>query len=118
MPAARRNLLIEQGAKFELEMVLKVEGTPINLTGYTVRAQVRTKRSPTATLIAELTVDVTPLEGRVILSLTAAETAELSFIKGEWDMELVPPSGENDARRLFQGKVDFSREVTVPVVVP
>jgi hypothetical protein len=133
MPAATYNLLIEQGARFRRELVIKLNGTPRNLTGWSGNAQIR-KDYKTRSLIATFTVTVDPLTGRVQWALTSAQTAALpsncnpwdvpskfpfkSFLalpKGifVWDLELIiDPTGETD--RYLQGGVMITPNSTLP----
>jgi len=118
MPAAKLDLLIEQGATFKHTLFVKQgaaeSGPPADLTGYTARMQIRSEVESTSILI-ELTVSngriaITPAEGKIAITISAADTAALEFEVGVYDVELVSASGEVD--RIVQGKVTLSREVT------
>lgn len=114
MPATRKRLLIEQGATWSQALrAVDVAGAAVNLTGYTVRMQIREPfeglalggllATPTATVTAAATGDFT-------VSLTAAETEDLTPGPYVYDIEIVAPGGAVD--RIFAGDVDVEPEVT------
>ena len=118
MPAAKLNLVIEQGATFTHQLQLR-DGPDIyspvkDLTGYTARIQLRSDiNSPD--VILELTTEngriaLSPLEGKIQLKLSATETSALDFAKAVYDMEVSSPTG--DVTRVIQGNFSLSRQVT------
>ncbi len=118
MAAGKLDLTIEQGATFRHALVVK-QGTgtsaPVaNLTGYTARMQIRTEVESSQVLIALTTengrITITPLDGRIDLTISATDTAALNFESGVHDVEIV--SGGGEVTRLVQGKVKLSKEVT------
>lgn len=86
---------------------------PLNLTGYTVTAQIRTyPESPI--LAATFTVTVTDaVNGRVTLSLTSAQTEDLP-LKSFWDVQIKNASGTFN-QTYVRGLVFANRQVTVDV---
>lgn len=108
-------LNINQGANLELPFILKDEsGSPLNLTGYTARMQLRSSYTAT-TFALELTtannrIVITPLEGKLTLTLDAATTATLPAQRYVYDIELVSASGF--VSRIVQGECIVSPEVT------
>lgn len=115
MPAGIYDMLCEQGATFQRQLVWQDESEqPINLTGYTARMQVRTSIK-SSELVTELTtgnsrIVLTPELGKIELVLTAAQTAALPAKQCVYDLELVSPSGV--VTRLLQGTFLISPEVT------
>lgn len=114
------DLLIKQGSTFgPHEFTLtNPNGTPLNLTGCSIRAQMR-KRAGDATATAALTTPITaPLAGKFTLSLSAAETTPLPAgetlkdpaSKGVWDCELLDSLGQ--VTPLYYGDTTVFREVT------
>lgn len=108
-------LNINQGANLSLEIALKNQDqTPLNLTGYVARMQLRTSYvSPSFAL--ELTTEngrllLTPLTGIITLSLSATTTAALAAKKYVYDLEIVSPTGF--VTRVLQGEAIVSPEVT------
>lgn len=125
MAAATLDILIEQGATFKRILSLTDNALPtpnsIDLTGCTVRAQVREKTS-SATVAATITCTITDDVGGVIsLLISATNTAlipsAVQSIAGAkidrnyiWDLEIVYL--DNTVVRLLQGKVTLSPEGT------
>lgn len=112
--AGEYDITIEQGSGFSLSLIYEApEDSPVDFTGSTGRMQVRSKYSSTDTLI-ELTTENDGIElgndGSIQLSMPAADTAELSFSRGVYDLEIVPPVGE--PYKIIKGNVFLKREVT------
>lgn len=89
--------------------------TPVDLTGYTARMQIRASVSSNTFLL-----ELTTANGRIILdntaktitlSLTATETAALTWVKGIYaSIEMVSAGGQVTA--LAQGSVVVKKEAT------
>lgn len=128
MPAGRYNLLIEQGATFEIELQYKdSNGVAVDLTGYSGRLQIRPSiGSPTAYLClsSSLNADGTglnfsgsngttpPTSGSIGVYISAATSSMLTFNTGVYDLEI--QSG-TFVTRLLQGNVQLSKEVTTGI---
>lgn len=116
MAAAVYDITIEQGSVFELNLVYKDNaGTPINLTGYSARMQVRQKYSsttPVLSLVSPTNITLGGALGTIAVKAAATATADLGIKTGVYDLELVPPSGAGDAFRLVEGSVVVTPEVT------
>ncbi len=103
-----------------------------DLTGYDVRMDIRKAQTPTATPILQLTTDdymqlaietVDAISYLVIgIDIPASETKRLSFkaqdgsLIAYYDIEIVPPTGEEYAWRALMGTIAYSREVTAAEV--
>lgn len=104
---------IDQGTTWNRYFIWSISGTPVNLTGYTARMQLRRTRSDVAPVLtltdanSKLVIDA--VNGKVTMKLTAAETAAMNGTYF-YDMEVVSASG--DVTRLFQGKIVINDEVT------
>lgn len=121
MDAGRMDLKCNQGADFE-ELLVLFTGDPLepwDLTGCTLRAQVR-KYTGSPDLIAEITCTITDAAaGEVMLSLTAAQTAAIDAPGNSWkdakvyawDLLLTTPSGK--LIRLLNGSFAVSPRGTV-----
>lgn len=111
--AKNLNLHLEQGAQFTIPIVYKEGDTVFNFTGATVKCQFREKVS-SPTPIVDLSVGsgltLTPLEGKIVMTVTAAQTAAMTVFKGVWDMLVTLPSGEKF--RILTGEWEVSRGVT------
>jgi hypothetical protein len=117
MPAASYNVVIEQGATWSLILSLKKPNKlPVDLTGYTVKCQIR--KPPNfddgeAEVIAEPvgTVLDPAKDGVLTLILAKEVTAELDFTTAEYDVFVKSATGETS--KLLKGKAEFQRSVTV-----
>lgn len=118
------NLTIRQGATFgPIVCTLKnADTSAVNITGYTVRAQVRkTPTSRKATGFAATCAIVNAALGQFSFEFTAANTAALVVGENEsdadslyyWDMELQQPDGK--VIPMVYGTVKVFREVTKEV---
>lgn len=84
---------------------------PVDMTGATARMDIRDSNGA---LLLSLTTEngrlVIAAPGRLIITLTAAETAAIAWSAGVYDLELQMSNG--DVTRWAQGSVSVSREVT------
>ena len=115
MAAAQYDFTIEQGSKFTLPLEWRSDGgAPVDITGYSVRMQIRQSVNAPDVLLEATTANglfsIDGPAGRLTLTLPSSLTAAISWSRGRYDIELVDPAGE--ARRLIQGSVSVSREVT------
>lgn len=115
MRPANYDLELWQGQTFNFVLVWKDStGSPINLTGYSGRMQLR------PTVMAEVVFTELSTEngkmtfdhpnGRISLTLSAEETAQIKSKNAVYDLEIFNAEGE--VRRLMEGKVLIHREVT------
>lgn len=104
------NLYIDQGTDFSAIVSLKnQDGTPINLTGYTVASQFRKSyRSSSAVDFIATVYDATA--GKVKLRLTASSTSSLTPGRFLYDVEVTSPIGEK--RRALEGIIVLTPEIT------
>lgn len=122
MAAGVYDITIEQGARFVLEATYTSDGTtPINLTGYSGRGQVRA--TATSAPVASFTVTIpTPATGVVRAVIEADDTAAIptdgaNYSKTKvyyYDIELYT-TDDADVIRLLNGKATVSPEITKPV---
>ena len=88
---------VEQGSTFQWEIyLLDTDGvTPLDLTGCTVRSQLRKSYSDTnPTLSFTCTINPVPTTGRVIISATATQTAAVPKGKYVYDVEVEDTVGK------------------------
>ena len=114
MTAGLYDIIIEQGATFQMSLTWNDNtGSPINLSGYSARMQVRTSYEAEETLVS-----LTSLGGDIVLggalgtiaiTIAASVTETLQIDEGVYDLELV---NGLTVTRLLQGKATVSREVT------
>lgn len=114
MIAATYNMLADQGATFGRVITWNTSaGTPVNLTGYTAKMQVRTTDS-TRTLVLELStingrIALGGAAGTITLTVTAADMGVTAGVH-VYDLELTVGT---TVTRLTQGQFDIRPEVTV-----
>ena len=120
LPIAQADICIFQGATFDQVLYYETgePSTPVDLTGYTAKMQIRSKPESKA-LILELSTDIS--NGRITLNysgsngairlfISAADTANLSVCdKAVYDLELTTGAVTT---RILQGNVIISPEVT------
>lgn len=85
-------------------------GTGINLTGYTITAEIR--QAVGGVLIETFTTDMTvgAATGRIDLTMTAAETALLTFSKAKYDIKF--DDGSNGIHFWVEGNVETKSPIT------
>lgn len=109
----REPLVINQGATFRRRFRWSLDGTPVDLTGWTARMEAR--RFPAAaTVLAELTetAGITlGADGHIDLLLTAAETAALPPTRAVYDLRLTQP-GAGDTIPFLVGPFTVRAAVT------
>ena len=108
------NFTIKQGSTFRKPFQWIAGGSPVDMTGWTARMQIRPEVD-SEIVIAELTTEdggitIEPLEGKFNLYLSDVETSAFSFEDAVYDIELVDQSG--DVHRNIGGKIKLSPEVT------
>ena len=89
---------------------LVVYQPPVDLTGCSAKMMIR---DPAGVLLLELSMDNGRLvagDGRIVITLTAAETAAITWTKGRYDLELTMSNG--DVTRWAEGEAVVSQEVT------
>ena len=121
LEAPEKNFRMDQGSTFDEQFNLTQASVPLNMTGYTIRFQIR--RTPTADAILSGTlangkivwVDQTLGQFRIILS--ASDTANIGFIKSDdnvinarYDIEITSPTGVVD--KPVKGAWVMKREIT------
>ena len=132
MAAGRYSFTIEQGATFQLELQYKdANQTPINLTGYSGRMQIRPSAASQTvylTLSSSLNSDGTglnfsgsnnstsPSSGSIGIYIASCTSSMLSFDgPAYYDLELYSGSAPCPFTiRLLEGQVQLSKEITRP----
>jgi hypothetical protein len=125
MSAGRYDIVLEQGATFDLPLrYLDSVGTPVNLTGYSARMQVR--EAPDSVLLVEFNSALTAngaifmngaaedrsdgANGNIRVFMSAANTSALPRFSGRYDLELVDSSSYTI--RLLEGQFRVEPEIT------
>lgn len=113
--AAQLNLELQQGSTFNYTLtVTDLDGTVIDLTGYSARMKIRTPQY-TSTPIDDWTSAGGELvmgddAGTITFNVSAATTAALNFKTARYDLEIEDGSGV--VTRLIEGYIMLSKEVT------
>lgn len=115
MVAGVYDIVCEQGASFLRTLVWQDENeTPINLTGYTARMQVRPTVQSNTVLVSLTTengaITLGGATGEVRLELTATQTNALPAGRAVYDLELVSTYGF--VTRLVEGSFTVKAQVT------
>lgn len=111
--AGTHDIIIDQGARWSLAFTWQdSNGDPVDLTGYTINAQVRTTYADSGgTLLAEATATITDeAGGEFTLSIPAATTEAMTPGSWLWDVEADP--GDGEVERLVMGRAIVRGEVT------
>jgi len=114
MSAGIYDITIEQGATFALTATWKDNtGSPINLSGYSARMQVRTSYEAEETLVSLTSsggdIVLGGALGTIVITIAASVTQGLQINEGVYDLELINGA---TVTRLLQGRATVSREVT------
>jgi hypothetical protein len=115
MAAKRYDIVIEQGATFQLSIVYRDgpddSADPVDLTGASARMQAR-KRHGTSNPILDIapTIADPGALGRIDITLSAATTSALHAGQGVYDLEVEYPDGT--VERLIEGEISIRPEVT------
>lgn len=106
-----------QGASFDYNLVWNTtEGTvttPVDLTNWSARMQMRTSYNSTATalnLTSGTGITLGGTAGSVLIEATATQTADISAGPYVYDLELVSPASV--VTRLVEGTIIVDPEVT------
>lgn len=113
MTPGRFNFVCPQGATFKPILIYKVDNSPVNLTGYTARMQVRESHTSDE-LIVSLTTDsgitVGGSNGEIEITISASDTSNFTPGDHVYDLEIISAGGE--VYRLLEGRFNVTPEVT------
>lgn len=104
------NLYIDAGSDYSIIVTAnQSNGDPLNLTGYTVKSQIRKSyASPTA---YDFTATVFSANaGKIRLALTATQTSAIKPGRYLYDVEITSSIGEK--RRVLEGIIIVTPEIT------
>ena len=104
------DLGVSRGGTFSVSLRFKQAGSVMDLTGYSVKSQVRVCPDGGA-LAAEMSAAVTPAEGLVVLSIADEVTAGMESGLYAWDMRMTDPDG--NTRYYIGGKFAVLPSVTM-----
>jgi len=104
------NLYIDAGADYSIIVTAnQSNGDPLNLTGYTVKSQIR--KSYASSTAYDFTATVySEVAGKIRLLLTAAQTSAIKPGRYLYDVEITSAIGEK--RRVLEGIIIVTPEIT------
>ncbi len=122
MAAGKYTFVIEQGATTDFEVVWKDStGSPVDITNYSGRMQIRSDYGSSGTLYASLSSTLEsdgtglnfsgsngttpPTSGSVGIFISAATSSAFTFSEARYDLEMV--SGSH-VTRLLEGKIKLN----------
>ena len=104
------NLVINAGATFSQQFDLaQSDSAPLNLTGYTIAAQIR-KHAGSSNSVAFTATAMDAINGLVLISLTPVQTASLKTGRHVYDIVITDAAG--DKTRVVEGSVLVREGVT------
>jgi hypothetical protein len=110
--ATYSNIYIDQGSTYASVIDVKDgNGLPFNLTGYTSRGQIRKSYSSINAINFVTSINL-PLQGKVGISLTAAQTRAMKSGRYIYDVEIFNSGGQ--VIRVTEGQVEISPASTQP----
>lgn len=113
MRPGTRNLSLYAGDTEKFNIAITAGGSPVDLTGWTGKAEIRPTRG-SATLIATFTTTIssTPTDGTLVIALSKVQTAALPVGDsiGVWDLQMTAPGG--DVKTFLTGSVSVTQDVT------
>ena len=113
MTPGRYNFICPQGATFSKQLVWTIGNTPVNLTTYTARMQVREKPASKSFIINITTenggITLGGSAGTINLLMNSGSTANFVPKEYVYDLELISSSV---VTRLVEGKFIVTAEVT------
>lgn len=106
------NLAIDQGSDFSHTFSLEDStGSARSLVNLTGRGQLRRSYFSTSNVTLAVTIDVAA-SGNIKISLTNAQTANLTYGRYVYDVELVNTIATANVERIIEGIVTVYPEVT------
>lgn len=107
------NFVCPQGSTFKRTLTYTLDNTPIDLSGYTARLQVREayySTEPLLSLASGSGITIGGSAGTIDILVSSSDTADLPSGTHVYDLELINLSSEVD--RLIEGSFIVTPEVT------
>ena len=107
------NLVADQGATYTQRLTWKIDGNPVNLTGYTARMKVKNivRNVEVISITSSSGIALGGSAGTIDLTVSATDMTKVVAGKYSYDLELVSPGGV--VTRLVKGTFTVTPEVTV-----
>jgi len=111
MSAGKHNIIIDQGSDFAIEMVIKENSIAKDITGYSVRGEIRTAKGA-ATVTATFVGTVpNPSLGTLKIELSNSITKDIAAGVYWYDIEIFT-AGDALVTRILEGTATVTGEVT------
>lgn len=107
----KHDFTIYQGSTFSKTVTYKPGGVVADLTGYSVSFIANQTGTTVINLSVGNGITVTPLEGKIVISLDAQETSDLNFSKASYELKLI--LGGYVSPPILKGKIVLEREEKV-----
>lgn len=110
MKAAKLDLLVQRGSTYrKLFQLQQKDGTPVELLGCSIRAKLRKSYESSIELNFQAAI-YDAVNGKCSIELTAAETEQIGFTTGVYDVEIIFTNG--DIHQVLFGNVLIKKEAT------
>lgn len=113
MTPGKYNFVCPQGTTFSNQLVWSIDDTPVDLTTYTARMQVREKYTSTQKILDLTTenggITLGGSSGTIDINIDSSTTASIVAKNYVYDLELVSSS---TVTRILEGKFIVTPEVT------
>lgn len=109
-----KNLTINKGSGYKITFLLSKDGGSVDLTGYSLRGQIRPSASSSTVLLnmtsANLLLKTDNANSSIVMNLPESFTRRVPGIYAVYDIELLNPI--SDAYKIVTGLITFVPEVT------
>ena len=95
----RYDFCVHRGATFVKSLLIKKDGAPLDLSGWSAKSQVRPEPD-SPDLICEMEITIVPEEGRIRLRIGQDVTARIPAGTYAWDIRV---TDDEDAARYYLG---------------
>ena len=111
--AAVSNIFIDQGADFSTTMeIADTNELALNLTGYTILAQIRKTYSSTTSTSFTTAIDSNPATGKITISLSDVQTTSLEEGRYVYDVVITNTNSNDYKTRVVEGIATVMPSVT------
>ena len=112
MAAGTYNFTVEQGTTFKRSLTLQENGSAMNLTGYSVASQMRSTHD-SSTVVGTFACSLSNATGGIIqMGMASGATTNIEEGIYVYDVEITSSSGGGTVKRILQGTVTVTPEVT------
>lgn len=109
--AVYANISIDQGSNFGSTVTVEgSDGITFNLSGYTARGQIRKSYTSSTAISFSIAIN-SPTQGKIQLTLTAAQTAAMKAGRYLYDVEVVQTSS-GQVTRVVEGQAEVNPRIT------